>query len=98
MKATEVGMSRFSLSLSLFTRYLETLPVFWKSISIHVISDLLVIPPASHITEKKKKNHIEFNKRNNMNSLKESYLSSKGNYLRKRKQKREGTTLVDTTG
>lgn len=55
MKATEVGMSRFSLSLSLFTRYLETLPVFWKSISIHVISDLLVIPPASHITGKKKK-------------------------------------------
>ena len=46
----------------------------------------------------KKKGHIEFNKRNNMNSLKESYLNSKGNYLRKRKQKREGTTLVDTTG
>lgn len=97
MKATEVGMSRFSLSLFLFTRYLENLPVFWKSISIHVISDLLVIPPESHITEKKK-NHIEFNNRNNMNSLKESYLSSKRNYLRKRKQKREGTTLVDTTG
>lgn len=54
MKATEVGMSRFSLSLFLFTRYLENLPVFWKSISIHVISDLLVIPPESHITEKKK--------------------------------------------
>ena len=82
MKATEVGMSRFSLSFFLFTSQLETLPVFWKSISIHVISDLLVIPPASHITErKKKKDHIEFNKRNNMNSLKESYLSSKGNCL-----------------
>lgn len=52
MEATEVGMLRFSLSLFLFTIYLEPLPILWKSISIHVISDLLVIPPASHITEK----------------------------------------------